>query len=101
MKIQFKSIDYHRNGCSGEGFYAVLFELTEDGEKHNMVATLFLEKNLVAVFDMDLLAKGEIRFFENSWRGDRIGAELKPLLKRLIEQEASLPWSNLGPTQNS
>lgn len=76
MKINLKDAAYHRNGISGEGFNVALF-------KHNkrlMVAVLFEEKGKCAVLDVGLLAEENIRFGENSWRGDDFEDDLRPLL---------------------
>ena len=74
MKITVKSIAYHRNGVSGEPFQVVLF----DSEGYsNMVAILFPEPFHVAVLNVDQLAKGEIRFWYNSYRGDVFESDLR------------------------
>lgn len=68
-----KNIDYHRNGVGGEGFYVCTFTDIVDGIKLNMMAITFHEDPSAvrtAVFDTDLLATGDCRFFHNSWRGD-------------------------------
>lgn len=76
-RLKLETLAYHRNGIFGEGFYVLTF--TEDGR--NMVATVFYNPDgpkplnpRVAVFDRDLLAKGEIGFGVNSWRGDEYAA---------------------------
>ena len=64
LKIQ--QIEYHRNGVCGNGFYVVKFKRN----RQNMLAIVFDTPGNVAVFDLNLLAKGNITFGENSWRGD-------------------------------
>lgn len=90
-KLTITSSDYHRNGVCGEGFYVFLFR--DNVEKRNMMAVVFPldggkfysvdEKNRqewngrVSVFDVDLVAQGNIVFGVNSWRGDHYEAELR------------------------
>lgn len=79
------SIEYHRNGIGGVGFWAVLFTMTDNrGKKRTMLATVVpLEdgekdwNGKVTVLDVNQAAKGNIRFGENSWRGDVYEAELR------------------------
>lgn len=61
-----QEIAYHRNGVMGNGFYVIKFRQ----DRQNMLAVVFGEMGNVAVFDLDLLGKGNITFGENSWRGD-------------------------------
>ena len=79
---------YHRNGICGEPFKVCTFEMFENGENRRMVAIRFSDdapdcENFsaprIAVFDLDLLAQGEIRWIENSWRGDRFTEHLDPI----------------------
>lgn len=71
------NIAYHRNGVMGEGFWVATFTDVIDGTKRNMMAVTFQEPAInkndpirTAVFDTDLLAKGDCQFGSNSWRGD-------------------------------
>jgi len=85
--ITIKNVDHHRNGISGAPFFVVTFRDLD--EERNMVATVFpryeewsvgdanggykhryLGEGTIAVLDVDLLAKGDIEFGSNSWRGD-------------------------------
>lgn len=82
-------IAYHRNGVAGEGFYVVTFDWLNPEGTRRMVATVFppdpitsgpfegepdwlategFHNPRVAVLDMDMLPN--IKFTENSWRGD-------------------------------
>lgn len=75
---------YHRNGICGEPFKVCTFEMYENGQNRRMVAIRFADDKphgnpRIAVFDLDLLAEGEIRFIENSWRGDRFADDLDPI----------------------
>ena len=75
MTRKLETIAYHRNGVCGEGFYVLTFKDKVDGYHHNMMAVVFHSQErpfnpAVAVFDRDLIAKGDISFGSNSWRGD-------------------------------
>lgn len=65
---------YHRNGVCGEGFHVAIVESEiEPGDIRKMLCVTFsneMEAVRTAVFDLALLEKGNIRFTENSWRGD-------------------------------
>lgn len=75
-KLTLKSIDYHRNGISGIGFYVAIATEVEDGETRKMVIIRFTEIDadcggvVCAALDINLLAQGNIQFGQNSWRGD-------------------------------
>ena len=75
MKLKIKEIAYHRNGVSGAGFHAVLFQDKEN--KADMVGIVFDEPGCVAILDTNLLAAGNIKFGENSWRGDHYEKDLR------------------------
>jgi hypothetical protein len=84
VKLKIESMDRHRNGVSGVAFYAVLFNDLD--EKRKMVASVFTGAESAAnphcaVYDVALLAEGNINFGENSWRGDRYMWALLPLMK--------------------
>jgi len=75
MKV--KTLDYHRNGVGGLGFYVAIVEQVEDGIRREMIVVRFPKGAdadaggiLCAAFDLARLDKREIRFFHNSWRGD-------------------------------
>ena len=59
----------HRNGVGGWPFDVVLLE---DGGEHGSlkVGIVFEEPGQCAVLDVGKLAEGNVRFGENSWRGD-------------------------------
>jgi hypothetical protein len=79
-------VAYHRNGVCGEGFYIVYFT-NEQGlrmigvcfpnDKGDFAVPEKFYNPRTAVFDVDLLADGNIKFGENSWRGDRYDDELR------------------------
>lgn len=77
-EIEILSAEYHRNGISGEPFYAIVFEDKQHGK---MVASLFKESGFCAVYKIDLLAQGNVEFGENSWRGDVYEHKLRPALE--------------------
>lgn len=65
---------YHRNGVCGNPFYCFLFK----DDNHTMFAVQFTDDPLsTAVFDLELLSKGNIRFGINSFRGDHYADWLK------------------------
>lgn len=72
------SLAYHRNGICGEGFYAGIVEETEGKSKRNMLVVRFDKETVdgpvgmvcCAAFDCALVAKHDIEFGSNSWRGD-------------------------------
>ncbi len=82
MKLTIENIDYHRNGVSGEGFFAVTFLNEEDGETKKMVGTVFDNDGFCAVYDRALLATGDIAFGSNSWRGDRFESQLREAIEQ-------------------
>ena len=75
---------FHPNGISGEPFQVCTFTMREhDDPPRRMVAIRFQDDERlnprIAVFDLDLLAQGEISFTVNSWRGDCFAADLDPI----------------------
>ena len=80
-KIKLIKQDHHRNGCSGVPFDVAIFKDLD--ENKTMFAVQFNEYDepYTAVFDLDLLKKDVIEFFDNSWRGDVYHEPLKKLLK--------------------
>jgi hypothetical protein len=77
MNHEVKSIAYHRNGICGAGFHVAIVESeVEPGDTRKMLVVTFGADEepgngyATAVFDMALLAKDNIEFGENSWRGD-------------------------------
>lgn len=82
---------YHRNGISGEGFYAILFE----SQYGTMIASLFDEPRYCAVFNVQMLADGNVEFANgNSWRGDNFEDELRPMLKTYLDKNGT---NRFGP----
>lgn len=81
MIYKVNEIAYHRNGVNGNGFYAAKFTQRNGRQFQHMIAIVFEEKGNCAVFDQSLLGLGNIKFSENSWRGD----EYEPELREAIE----------------
>jgi hypothetical protein len=92
MKIKITEASYHRNGIGGVGFYAILFDSSENGR---MVASLFDESGYCAVYSVEELTKSNITFANgNSWRGDVYEAQLRPLLKEYLAEHGG---NRIGP----
>jgi hypothetical protein len=78
VKHQLKEIAYHRNGICGEGFHVAIVESEiEPGDVRKMLCVTFGAHEegtaggyRTAVFDLALLAQDNIKFGQNSWRGD-------------------------------
>lgn len=75
-KLKRLAFSYHRNGVGGDGFYCAIGEDKE--EKATMLLVTFpgLGQCATAVFDLAKLAKGDIAFGSNSWRGDRFHEQM-------------------------
>lgn len=86
------TVEHHRNGVSGRGFYAVTFECPENGpmvaavfpngEDEDGLPTFNMDEPEIAVFHLGLLGDGNIRFGENSWRGDHYHRELTEAIRQ-------------------
>ena len=88
MKLKILDTAFHRNGLCGAPFHVVLFD-DEGPECSRKVAILFEEQHCCAVLDVDKLAKGDIAFGSNSFRGDLYEHDLrKAIRKRTLEIEA-------------
>lgn len=86
---------WHRNGISGAGFYAITFTDSEVPAAGTMIASLFDEEGCCAVYSIDELSKGNIRFaMGNSWRGDRYETTLRPLLEKFLKKTGG---NRVGP----
>ena len=77
--MKLKSLNSHRNGVCGLGFYVAIVEDKEKWEKkkREMLVIRFPKSAdkksggvICAAFDLAALDKREIRFGYNSWRGD-------------------------------
>lgn len=76
MNIDIINSDHHRNGIWGCPFTV---HLIDDHDCGDVKVVIVFDGNpeCVAVLSVDLLAKGDIAFGSNSWRGDRYAAELR------------------------
>lgn len=72
------NIVHHRNGVGGAPFDVVLFTDTEATSRK--VAILFETESFCAVLDVDKVAKGDIAFGSNSWRGDHYEPPLRSVI---------------------
>lgn len=93
MKLKITEASWHRNGVSGVGFYAILFD--DIDERRKMIASLFDKSGYCAVYDVAQLAEGNIAFARgNSWRGDHYEQALRPLLDEYMKKNDS---GRMGP----
>jgi hypothetical protein len=117
MNIQVSEVSYHRNGCNGTGFHAVLFtadiEMTteEEAERWNIPANpgernakflgiVFDKPGSCAVICLDHIGKYGVRFGQNSWRGDHYEPELRKAI-RTMKSSGSVRVGPFGfPTPN-
>jgi len=84
MKMIKKVIDiaHHRNGISGTSFNVVLFIDRETKEKFVGIVPDEDENSFNSfVLSVDRMGKDNIRFAENSWRGDNYTMELKAVIR--------------------
>lgn len=97
MVLAIHQVSFHRNGISGAGFHAVLFDsLDEAGVRPiRMVGIVFAERGHCAVLATDRLGEGGVGvvFGENSWRGD----QFEPELREAIATHLSLGSTKMGP----
>ena len=69
---------FHRNGISGKPFTVGIVDNVKDCRKEQrFLIVQFADKSNTAVFDLELLAKGNIKFTENSFRGDVLADEFE------------------------
>ena len=83
IKIKVLEIEYHRNGISGEGFYAVRFTSRPYGtnsEPLNFLATVFDRPGCVSVICLDAIAEHGVGF-GNKWRGDEFAPAIRKAIK--------------------
>jgi hypothetical protein len=78
--IRLIALDRHRNGICGAPFHVALFD-DIDEENTRKVAILFDAPDHCAVLDVAKLARGDIAFGSNSYRGDRFEQALRKSLK--------------------
>jgi hypothetical protein len=84
MKMIKKIIDvaHHRNGVCGTPFDVVLFTDKDTGQKMVGIVPNDDENTRNAfVLSVDRMVQDNIRFAENSWRGDNYVNELKQAIE--------------------
>lgn len=86
--LKFKDVQYHRNGVSGDGFYCAV---ATDKENGDMLITYFpdLGQCACAVYCLSILPN--IRFMENSWRGDHYAGAMRQAIA--IQDKQYDAWS--------
>lgn len=82
MNLIPQSLDYHRNGICGIGFHVGIVK-DSDGSK-KLIIQFENQTGCTAVLDLELLKQENIKFGENSWRGD----QYESIFKALVESEA-------------
>lgn len=83
--ITVKDVASHRNGVCGEPFHVVLFRCKNT--QRDMVGIVFGTSRHCAVLDVNMAAAGNVRFAENSWRGD----EYEHMLRLAIRDSVFAP----------
>jgi hypothetical protein len=96
VDIKIISMDVHRNGISGEPFYPIIFE----SEGARMLGVVFGESGYCAVLNLDVAAAGDIRFFYNSFRGDRFEGELRKAITAFHEGAYQNDYQSKEPTRH-
>lgn len=92
-QVVIERVAYHRNGIAGNGFHVILFRQLDNTP---MVGVVFEERGNVAVFDRDLVGKGNVDFYANSWRGDEYEQALRTAVAEYRRAQELLPcekWS--------
>jgi len=84
-KLEFKNVQYHRNGVSGTGFFcAVAYDPEAEGD---MLITYFPDikgECCCAVYKLDILP--DITFGKNSWRGDKYAGKMADAISEYHKQ---------------
>jgi hypothetical protein len=88
MNLKIINFATHRNGITGAPFVVVLFE-DQVEESSLKVAILFDAPYYCAVLDVGKLAKGDIAFGSNSWRGDSFEKSLRKAIRISSETSSS------------
>lgn len=89
MKIQILEVAHHRNGVSGESFYAVRFYPYRK-PKERFLGIVFETPGQCAVIRSDLLETAGVEFGVNSWRGDDYEPALRAAVASFDEYDATL-----------
>lgn len=100
-----EQVEHHRNGISGEGFYAILFTAT-NADMGRCLATVFSNREgdgdwgvyergewdnpRVAVISLDVLPEHGVKFGANSWHGDHFAPELYTAIREEGARDVAL-----------
>lgn len=84
MKLKLLAKSHHRNGLCGAPFNVFLFR---DEDKTVKLAVDF-GGDRFAVLDVLKLAKGDIAFGSNSWRGDAYASDIRKLADKCQNEVA-------------
>lgn len=93
-----KSLDYQRNGSSGEGFFYVTFDFKEAGRKHSLIAIMpdkYIEERDSYGLQPEYTYVIDPENLESGWRGDRMGHTLCPW----VESHREAAWPTLYPEE--
>lgn len=85
-EMRLVQADSHRNGITGESFYAVVFDYEETGtrEPRRMLGVVFEQPGHVAILDVRECLAGNVAFAAgNSWRAEAF----EPWLRKQIERD--------------
>ena len=99
-KVVIQEVAWHRNGISGEGFYAIRFlfdvDAVSDSEAKTwnipagpalkaaqFLAILFDEPGQCAVICLDAISEHGVAFGKNSWRGDLFEDALREAIRTM------------------
>ena len=87
MKLKTLATAHHRNGVSGTPFDVVIFRDT--GKEGSVkLGIVFDQPSCCAILDIDKLARHDIAFGSNSWRGDNYERELRRMIAQAEGREA-------------
>jgi hypothetical protein len=92
MKLSIIDIAHHRNGISAAPFHVVVFN---DGESVK-IGVVFEQASHLAVFDLAKLAKADIAFGSNSYRGDQYEPRLRKSISDRENAEATISDSAIN-----
>ena len=81
--IRILEVAFHRNGCSGESFYAIRFL----DQRRLLLGLVFEQPNRIVVID-PLHAAETVAAGVNSWRGDLYEETLRNVVDRFEGQRA-------------
>ncbi len=87
-QVVIERVTYHRNGISGNGFFAILFRQFNNTP---MLGVVFDEEGSVACFNRSLIGEGQIDFGQNSFRGDEFEQALRTAIAEYRIAQQTLP----------